>query len=427
MSENPLAGLARTLVPSAVRMAGAGLQFLSTVIVARVLGDEPGAGFFFWSSVVMTAGPIATYGLEQIALRNVPRLHEKGPAAVGAFLATLRFTALLASMIIGIGLIGFEILSERSEKGFQIWHLLPPIALASIALNLINGEALKGLSRPVMAVVFGHLIPVSLFCLLTVLFARNLASPGVLLLYTVSYLTGALAIRYCPAPDCRGPLISRPDAKTFREILRDGFPVCCVNLFGAMGFIVPLAMLELTRPAAEVAYITTAFRISILFIVLSSAIHGVFAPALSRTAILPHPFVPLFRVYRKAVLITLASLILPLAAGIAMPELVMSVFGESFRNGAAALRLLLVLQLIGICIGPVPYLLLMTGHTVILARLGVLKLVATVALSLFLIPRFGGVGMVQAMGIAFITEQIIGLCFAVIKLRRHQPTAEVNP
>lgn len=421
LADNPWTALARTLVPSAVRMAGAGLQFLSTVIVARVLGDEPGAGFFFWSSVLMTSGPIATYGLEQIALRNAPRLQEQGPAAVGRFLASLRFVAALASIALGLGLIAFDVLSEKGGGGVQLWHFLPPLALASIAMTLIHGEALKGLSHPVLAVVFGHLIPVSLFCLLTVLFARNVASPGVLALYSASYLVGALAVRFCPVPGCRSPLLVRPDGRTFRTILKEGFPVCCVNLFGAMGFIVPLTLLELTRPAAEVAYITTAFRISILFIVLASAIHGVFAPALSRTALLPDPFRPLFQVYGKAVALTLVSLAPPLIAGIAFPELVMSVFGESFRNGAGALRMLLILQLVALCIGPVPHLLLMTGHTVVLARLGLLKLILGVALSALLIPSLGGVGMVAAMGIAFVAEELTGLGYALVKLGRPQP------
>src|SRR5690606_7133127 len=77
--------LIRTLTPSAVRMIGAGFQFLSTVMVARMLGDGPSALFFFWSSVLMTSGPIASYGLEQIALRNVPRLERNGPEAVARF------------------------------------------------------------------------------------------------------------------------------------------------------------------------------------------------------------------------------------------------------------------------------------------------------------------------------------------------------
>jgi O-antigen/teichoic acid export membrane protein len=59
----------------------------------------------------------------------------------------------------------------------------------------------------------------------------------------------------------------------------------------------------------------------------------------------------------------------------------------------------------------------MTGHTAFLARLGILKLVIVVGLSFLLIPRFGGAGMVIAMGTAFLGEGLIGVAYAVAKMR----------
>ena len=410
-----------TLLPSAVRMAGAGIQFLSTVIVARTLGDAESAGFFFWSAVLMTSGPIATYGLEQIALRNVPRLHERGPEAVGRFVGGLRFVSLLMSFLIGLIWIGYAVISEPPPGGFRLWHFLPPFALAAIAATLINGEALKGLSRPVMGTIYGHFLPVSIFCVLVALFANQLSSPGILMLYTGAYAIGALAARFAPTADFRNHFFAIPSGTTIRSLFREGFSMTCVSLFGALAFIIPLAMLELTRPAAEVSYITTAFRISILFHVLGAAIHSVFAPKLSRSAESDAPFRPVFQVYGKAILFALATLIVPLLVGILFPELVMSVFGEAFRNGGTALRLLLITQLITLSVGPVPHLLLMTGYTAFLARLGIAKLIVTVALSAVLIPKFGGAGMIIAMGIAFVGEEITGLLYGIAKLRKKSP------
>ncbi|MCB1228981.1 MAG: oligosaccharide flippase family protein [Verrucomicrobiae bacterium] len=410
----------RTLLPSGVRMLGAGVQFLSTVIVARTLGDEESSLFFFWSAILMTSGPIATYGLEQIALRNVPRLHESGPVEVGKLVGNLRFVSLLVSFVLGLIWVGYAVISEPPPGGFRIWHLLPPIALAAIAATLINGEALKGLSRPVMGIIYGHLLPVSIFCLSVFLFAGRFSSPGILTLYTGSYAIGALAARFAPVADFRYHFLTIPDRETLRSLFREGFPVTCVSLFGALGFIAPLTLLEYTRPAAEVSYITTAFRISILFLVLASAIHSVFAPSLSKCAELPRPFGPVFRVYLKAIFFALATLCIPLFVGILFPEMVMSVFGESFRNGASALRLLLIVQLISLSLGPMPHLLLMTGHTGFLAKLSIGKFVITTLLALILIPRTGGLGMIVAMGIAFIVEELIGLTYAIVKLRKHE-------
>ncbi len=416
----------RTLLPSAVRMVGAGFQFLSTVMVARTLGDGPGAPFFFWSSVLMTSGPIATFGLEQVALRNIPRLEREGGEAVAGFVANLRAMSLALSLLLGLGWMGYALVTEAAPGGFRLWHLLPLFAQGAIALTLINGEALKGLSRPVLGSIFGHVLPVGLFCGLVALMARRLDATEILALYTGSFVLGAVLARFAPGGAFRGRFVLWPDPAAMRVLLREGFPVCCVSLFGALGFIVPLAICEILRPAAEVSHLTAAFRISILFIVLSGAIHGVFAPALSRSAELVRPLRPVMRVYGRSIAIALFALGLPLIFGIVFPEAVMSVFGDEFREGSASLRLLLVLQLLSLLMGPVPYLLLMTGHTVFLARIGIVKLVLIVFLSFALIPIYGGVGMVMAMGVGFLGEGVVGVAYAVAQMRSLERRKEAD-
>ena len=418
--------LVRIFLPSTLRMAGAGIQFLCTIIVARLLGEHESAGFFFWSSVLMTSGPIATYGLEQIALRNVPRLHEAGSEKVGEFLASLRVVSLFVSFLIGFGMTVYAVFSE-GPRGFQLWHLLPPLTISAIAVTLINGEALKGLARPVAGVVYGHLIPVSIFCVLSLLFANRLGSPGILTLYTLSYLTAPLLLRFGPVPDFRQKLFTLPRWESFKSVLKEGFSVFCVNLFSSFTFIVPLALVELTCPPAEVAHLTTAYRITILFYVLASSIHGVFAPEMSRAAEGPDPLRPVLRVYLKAIVFTLAPLSLPLVFGIAFPELVMSVFGEAFKSGATALRLLVIIQAIALSLGPVFQLLLMTGNTALMARLGILKIIVSIGLAFVLIPRFGGIGMILAMGGTGLLEEIYGLTVAFVRLKRKsRPAAEAT-
>lgn len=407
----------RTLMPSGVRMVGAGFQFLSTVMVARSLGDGPSAPFFFWSAILMTSGPIATFGLEQIALRNVPRLEREGGMAVAGFVATLRAIALAVSLLLGLGWLGYAVATETTPGGFQPWHLLPLLAQGAIALTLINGEALKGLSRPVLGSLYGHVLPTGLFCVLVALLASRLDATEILALYTGSFVVGAALARFAPGGAFRHRFILWPDKTTLRSLLREGFPICCVSLFGALAFIVPLAICEFLRPAAEVSHLTAAFRISILFVVISGAIHSVFAPALSRNAELARPLRPVMEVYGRSIAIALAVLGVPLAFGIGFPGLVMSVFGDEFHDGAGPLRLLLVVQLLCLLVGPVPYLLLMTGHTAFLARIGIVKFVLIVLLSLFLIPKYGGEGMVVAMGIGFLAEGLVGVAYAVKKMR----------
>lgn len=406
-----------TLSPSMVRMIGAGFQFISTVIVARTLGDGPSAPFFFWTSVLMTSGPIATFGFEQLALKQVPRLEREGLLAVSRFVGNLRAVALVVSSILGVIWIVYAVFASKDSSGLQAWQFLPWLAQAAIALTLINGEALKGHSRPVLGNIFGHVLPVGLFSVALLVFASSLDANGILAVYAASFAAGALLAWFAPGKIFRTSFFRWPDPATLRSLLRDGFPVCCVSLFGALGFIVPLAICEVVLPAAEVSHLTAAFRIAILFIVLSGTIHGVFAPALSRNAELEQPLRPVMRVYGKAIAIALISLGPPLLLGVVFPVQIMTVFGHEFIDGADALRMLLIIQLMSLMMGPVAHLLLMTGHTSFLARLGSLKLFVVVGLSALLVPRWGGVGMVIAMGIGFLCEGVIGVAYGVWKMR----------
>lgn len=406
-----------TLIPSLVRMIGAGFQFLSTVIVARSLGDGPGAPFFFWTSVLMTSGPIATFGFEQLALKRVPRLEREGLPAVARYVGSLRAVALVVSTIIGVIWIAYAILTAREGTGPQAWLFLLWLAQAAIALTLINGEALKGYSSPVLGNIFGHVLPVGLFFASVLVFASRLDANGILAVYTLSFVAGALLARFAPGGVFRDSFIRWPDPASLKRLLREGFPVCCVSLFGALGFIVPLAICEVTLPAAEVSHLTAAFRIAILFIVISGTIHGVFAPALSRNAELDDPLRPVMGVYGKAIGIALLSLGLPLLLGMIFPEWIMSIFGGDFKDGASPLRMLLFVQTLSLMMGPVAHLLLMTGHTSFLARLGLMKLLVVIGLSLLLVPKWGGLGMVAAMGIGFLLEGTIGVAYAVWKMR----------
>ena len=406
----------RTFGPSAVRLTGAGIQFINTILIARLLGEAEAAPFFFWSAILMSWAPIATYGLEQLALRHTPRLKSDGPDVVGAFLAPLRMMSILAAALIGFGLIGYAVLQDLSAGGFQTWHLLMPIAVASMALCSINGEALKGLSHPTWGMVYGHFIPVSTFLLCICLLWSKASSPILLTAYTGSYLLAVLLARFGPVSEFRRPHFAIPPREKITQILKDGLPVCSVNLFGALSFVIPLAILEHTRSPGEVTHVIAAFRISILFGIVSTAIHGVFAPNLAEAADQPNPLRPVMGIYLKSVWITLGVLLIPLLIGVAYPGEIMQIFGPGFDDASTTLILLLLIQVASLTLGPVLLLLLMAGHTRTMAWLGFCKLLVAASLALVLVPKWGGPGMVVTMAIAFLGEEIFGMGIVIRRM-----------
>tara|TARA_R110002096_G_scaffold310126_8_gene504714 strand:- start:833 stop:2173 length:1341 start_codon:yes stop_codon:yes gene_type:complete len=422
-------GLLRVIGPPGLRLLGACVQFLSTVMIARQLGDQNSADFFFWAAVLTTFAPVATYGMEHLVLRAVPRLKESDSSQkLERYLSSVRSFTLGLSALIGVLLFSYAIFRNGGEAGgFQFWQLLIPVALGAMALLLISGEALKGLSHPVAGIFFSHFVPVTLFCGLIALNIDRLSSPFLIAIYSAAYVFALFIIRFSPSKTMRSNQFSIPDCSQLKTTFAEGFSVFSVNMLGALCYIIPLMILDFSREASEVAYVTTSFRISILFAILATAIHGVYAPSLSRAAEKRGNRREIWRVYRKTTLMTLLTLIVPFGVGIAFPDFVMSVFGEAFRSGSETLRLLLIGGMISLCLGPTLQLLLMTGNTKLLARLGVVKLILVSVLSLVLIPQFGGIGMVSSMAVVMILEAVTGLAMVARQLALESPKPSTTP
>ncbi len=417
--------LFRVFFPPGIRLSGAAVQFLSTVLIARYLGDSGSSAFFFWSAVLTSFAIVATFGLEHLVLRNVPRLKRTGdPDTVLEYLATIRGICLTLSLVIGLGLVLYAYLKgDPNGIHFQYWYFLLPLTLGAMALCVVNGEALKGLSKPASGVFFGHFVPVTLFCGLIVLNLNHLSSPLLLALYACAYVTGVIVVRFGPTDLMRGNLFSVPDWKGSRSTLTEGLPIFSSSALGALCYVIPLAILEYSRSPAEVSHLTTSFRVSILLSVLATAIHGVFAPQLSCAAEVKGGMKGVFKVYAKSTWFTFGVLIIPAMVGILFPEWVMSIFGEDFRSGADTLRWLLVSSALSMFIGPVHQLLVMTGNTNFLAVSGMVKLLLTVTLSILLIPEYGGIGLVVAVVFSFLLEEIVGLTWVFVSLYREAKTA----
>lgn len=397
-------------------MAGAGLQFLNTILIARTLGDVGSERYFFWSAIIMTSTGMASYGLEQLSLRDVPRLQLKGTTSVRTYLTAVQAISVSLALIIGLGLVIYAQFTE----GWAEWQILIPFGLAAMTTVVIFGEVLKGLSQPVLGVLFGHFLPVFIFTIAIALAGSALTSALLLKLWIGSFLLAVLLLRFSGQPELKGHPFKKSDPALLKSLFIEGRSVFAGGIFGALSFMIPLAILKSQAQDPEVSYVTTAFRISILISILSGAIHSVFAPQISRAA---ESFDArrVFKSYSKAVIFSLVALGPPIFIGVAFPQLVMQIFGESFRDGASTLRLLLICNLISLILGPVLQLLIMIGSNRHLPRFGFFKLMIAVAAGWVLIPKFGGVGMVVAMSGAFLLEELAVLIYIGLKLRKYGP------
>ena len=397
----------RCAAPPALRLVGALLQFCATVLIARVLGDGRSGEFFFWSAVLMSFGQVATFGMDKVALQQVPRL-DGDTRALASFLAAVRGMALILALAIGIVLAGYALVAQSDAGRPGAWYLLLPAGVAGVALCRINGEAMKGMGRPILAVLYRHLGATSIYLFMLLVVGTQLNPELALICFAAGFCVAGFVAPIAPGFAGLSPRVRLPNREDFRTKLLLGLPICTGAVLTAFNFIIPLSILERWHHSADVAYLTTSYRLFMLFEVLALAVYAIAMPKLSRLAHATD-WREASRTYRESIFQGLVLLAPPVVVAIAAAEPLMSLFGESFVKAAPVLRTLLAFRLVTLCLGPAEDLTLMTGRTGKLATFALAKLLLTLALAPFVVPAYGALGMAVVIGLGALLQKVLCL------------------
>ena len=412
--------LVRSAAPAALRLGGALLQLVATILIARTLGAGPAGIFFFWSTIIRSLGQVSTLGLDRLSLQQVPRLNAD-PAALSRFLAPIR----VSSILVAIGLAGlvssYAFIVQNDVTRPAWWYLLPPVCMAGVALCMINGEVMNGIGRPVLGVCYRHTLSTAIFILALLSVGSNLTPDFALLCFTMAFAVAGFGALLGPGLHTIRPRFRKPTKDEIREHFRLGFPICLSSIFVSLNFMVPLAILERSHPSEQIAYLTTAYRIFMLFEVLATAAYALAMPELSRAAEAEDHH-RLWRIYRGAVFKGLLLFGSPLLIAFGLAGPIMSIFGAGFNEAGGVLRVFIVFAILSLVCGPATHLILMVGATGRMAAYAFFRLATTAFLALLAIPTFGPAGMASVLGIGIIMEKV--LCLrrsAIISQRFRNP------
>jgi len=400
-------------MPAGLRLGGAFLQLLGSVIIARSLGAESAGPFFFWSMIFMTCGQISTFGLDRLALQRVPRLGGD-PAALERFLAPLRLTALLCALLLTIGVTCYAVFVQTEVQREVWWYLLAPACICGVALCMINGEVMAGMGRPMLAVFYRHTFNTTLFVTALLISASFLTPELALVYFSLAFLVAGFGALHGPGLRGGGKHFQIPGGSELRDHLSQGLPICLSLIFAALAYLVPLGILERTHPSESISYITTSFRLFLLFDVLSTAVHSLAMPDLSKSG---HSgdFGKLWKVYRSSVVKGLIILGPPMVFTYFMADHVMGIFGEEFsREGASVLRMFLVFGIVSLMAGPATHLLLMVGKTKRMASYSFARMAISCVLSIILVPKYGPGAMALVFGAGILVEK--ALCLIRVRI-----------
>jgi O-antigen/teichoic acid export membrane protein len=388
------------LVVLAVRVAGAGLAFLTQLLLARLMGPANYGVFatlWVWIAIL---GHGAVLGAAQAACRFVPEHLARGELAeVRGFLAAGAGLSAAGSLTLaGLGVLLLWLHTDLIGDAYRLPALVALAVLPFFALQDFCEGAARGFEWQGLAIAPVYVLRQGLLAVLVVA-AVSLgaeATPAVAL----AAMLAAIAI----AVTVQAALLVRrlrktlpPGPRAFRLRLWAGasLPMALVD-WTVLGLAyVDVLILSLFRPPEEVAVYFAATRILQLAAFVpyaaSAATVPTFAGARARGA--EGELRALVR--RTARLTFVATLGAGLAAGAAGPWL-FALFGTGFESGLALLAILVLGIAAHSAAGPAEDLLTMLGQERLCTAISGVALLAAVALHLLLIPALGAPGAALA-------------------------------
>ena len=380
--------LGRAGASLALRFTGLALQFLTSVAVARILGVEGFGTYALAFTVATLLGWLLGLGLAPLAERELPRATAQDAwGQVRGYVETTGLIILTTSVIAALMLWGLEATGLWTTP--LGWF---PVAVAASAQAMIMaGSAISnGLQRLLTFQVLDLLLRQSLLLGFVATLVASGRSVGPATLFWASTLSmvailplvavtlwrtlSAQMPRPVPLPE-RRPVSWLWAALPF---MLDGFAFQVQANLGVL-------TLGFQGDEAGVGVLRAAARAVDLIVIIGAIAGQVLAPMLSR-ALAKHDVAGAQRLVADSARMV-AGLGLTVALALALgAELYLALFGPGFVEGAAAMRLLLLAQVVMLLSGPASVVMLMMGRQRTVLLLSVVGLLINFGLNIVLVP-----------------------------------------
>lgn len=382
----------------ALKLAYTGVQFLVTVVLARVLGAE-GYGIYAYAyALVMLLSLPAQAGLPNLVLRETARgIAEGRPDLVqGVWRWASQAGALVSVALIGLAA-ALLVLLRGGRMGVQEWALAWALSLVPlVVLGNIRGAALRGLGCIVPGQLPEFVIRPGLFLVLAL--GLGLVSSGrpsaaaAMALHVaaaaIAFIVGGFMLwRFTP----RAVWQTQPQYAG-QAWLSSVFPLAIIAAMQTINHQADILILGLFQSDREVGLYRVAVQSATLASFGLQAVNTVVAPRFARlyTKGKMDELQRLATISARVVLsFNVAVTVLFVLFG---KVFLISVFGPAFVASYIPLLILLLGQFINAAMGSVGFLLNMTGHEKDTARVLVIAASINVILNFLCIPWSGMVG-----------------------------------
>lgn len=388
--------LAGLLVAS--RVGGAGLNFLTQLMLAHLLGA---AEFGVYATVFAFAGVLSvacSLGFPSVTSRFVSEYRHAGrwDLLVG-FVRSGRAAIVLASLATAAPLLAGAFLLDASHR--YLWPLILAVATApALSLLRFNGSLANAFRRFIQSYLPDLLIRPALFLVVIAAFyelSYGLTASTALAIHLVIIWTLALAqTALVGIPrDQSGNINAEYDWRLWQATAA---PLILVVLFTTFFADAEIALLGLLLPASDVAVFAVSIKVALLIAFGIQAIEQITLPDLSDSYARGD-----LAAVRRAVSRSNHMKFWPALAGFVAiwigGEPLLALFGPEFARGHTVLVVLTASQLIRAAAGPVTPLLTLSGRQKLTLPVFGVSMVGLIALNVTMVPLFGLLGAAWAV------------------------------
>ena len=399
-----------------IRVAGAGIAYLSQILLARWMGaHDYGIYSVAWTWVIVL-GLFACIGFSSSPNRFIPEyIKANDISRLRGFLFASRVGALTAGTLLALlALSAVWLFQDRIAPDYVHPLLLILCALPLFALGGVQDGIARSYDWAYLAMLPTYIwrpLTITLLILVLLLFHGGVSAFQAAAVAVVA--TWGVALYQFSALDRRlrqtTPAASRTvDAKTWLAV---SLPMLLVEGFLQLITSADVIMVSFWHAPNEVAIYFAASKTLAL-------VHFVYFAVRAASA---HRFSGYIHSNDRAGLAAYVQQASrwtfwpSLAAGLGLllvAPLLLSLFGQNFESGYPVLAVLLLGVLARASIGPADALLTMSGQQKICAVIYAATFALNIALNLLLIPRFGLVGAAAATSLSIFFEAICLACAA---------------
>lgn len=396
-----------------VRVLGAFVGFLMTLVITQTLPVEESGLFFLAFAICSAAGMLCTLGLTDAFIRFIGGFHAKSNWGIikGIFIKGIK-TVLIISIVI-VFLIstcsGFISDNLFYKPQFSSVLILMAFAIPSISLYQLVGFAFQGLHKPVISIciqnISNQLLVIISILILTTFVVNFTATLAAIIYSTSAFITVCIALYKWFS---NTNLAVAADYSQTAELAASAKPLFLIMLMGMLVQYSGQIIAGVYLSASDVAFFSVAQRISMLTSFALIAINLVAAPRFAASAKLgATKELRATSLFCSRIMIIIATPMVIVMFFLA--EFLMGLFGAEYIQAAHLLQILIVGQFINVITGSVSYLLNMTGHEKDMRNVVFFSGPLALVLCVFLIPIYDATGAAIATAIALSSQNLVAV------------------